>query len=49
VAFATKTQQGTAMITAAIAARTPFGWVAGDEVYGCSSELRAACEKHRKG
>lgn len=37
------------MITAAIAAGTPFGWAAGDEVYGRSSKLRAACEKHGKG
>jgi len=49
VAFATKTEQGTAMVTAAIAAGTPLGWVAGDEVYGRSSKLRAACEKHGKG
>jgi SRSO17 transposase len=49
VAFATKTEQGTGMITAAIAAGTPFGWVAGDEVYGRSSTLRAACERHGKG
>jgi hypothetical protein len=37
------------MITAAIAASTPFGWAVGDEVYGRSSKLRAACEKHGKG
>jgi len=47
--FATKTQLGTAMVTGAIAAGVPFGFVAGDEVYGRSSRLRAACEKGRKG
>jgi SRSO17 transposase len=49
VVFAAKTEQGTAMVTGAITAGTPFGWVAGDEVYGRSSKLRAACEKHGKG
>ena len=49
VQFATKTEQGTEMITGAVAGGAPFGWVAGDEVYGRSSKLRAACEKHGKG
>ena len=49
VAFATKTEQGTEMITEAVTARVPFGWVAGDEVYGRSSKLRAACEDAGKG
>src|ERR1022692_2536859 len=47
--FATKTVQGTEMITAAVAGGVPFGWVAGDEVYGRSSKLRAACEDAGKG
>src|SRR5450755_943821 len=47
--FATKTEQGTEMITAAVTAGVPFGWVAGDEVYGRSSKLRAACEGTGKG
>jgi len=48
-AFATKTELGTAMITGAITAGVPFGWTAGDEVYGRSSKLRAECEKAGKG
>ena len=47
--FATKTEQGTEMVTEAVAASVPFGWVAGDEVYGRSSKLRAACEDAGKG
>src|SRR6266568_5104978 len=47
--FATKTEQGTAMVTGAITAGVPFSWTAGDEVYGRSSKLRAACEKGGKG
>ncbi len=47
--FATKTQLGTEMFTNAIGAGVPFGFVAGDEVYGRSSRLRAACEKGGKG
>ncbi len=35
------TGQGTAMVTGAISAGVPFGWAAGDEVYGRSSNLRA--------
>src|SRR5260370_32322781 len=49
VEFKTKTEQGTEMVTAAIGAGTPFGWGAGDEVYGRSGKLRAACEKDGKG
>src|SRR5450755_890209 len=48
-AFATKTEQGTAMVTDAAGRGVPFGWVAGDEVYGRSSKLRAACEDTGKG
>ena len=49
VAFATKTEQGTQMVTGAIGAGVPFAFLAGDEVYGRSSKLRAACEKNGKG
>jgi len=49
VVFATKTEQGTAMVAEAVAGGVPFGWVAGDEVYGRSSKLRAACEDAGKG
>ncbi len=48
-AFATKTVRGTAMVTDAVTGGVPFGWVAGDEVYGRSPELRAACEDAGKG
>ncbi len=47
--FATKTEQGTAMITDAVAGGVPFSWVAGDEVHGRSSKLRAACQDAGKG
>jgi SRSO17 transposase len=49
VEFATKTQLGTQMITDAAGRGVPFAWAAGDEVYGRSSKLRAACEKAGKG
>ena len=48
-AFATKTEQGTAMVTDAAGRGVPFSWLAGDEVYGRSSKLRAACEDAGKG
>ncbi len=47
--FATKTELGAEMVTGAIGAGMPFAWVAGDEVYGRSSRLRAACEQDEKG
>src|SRR5271169_2030269 len=47
--FATKTELGAEMVTGAIGAGVPFSWVAGDEVYGRSSRLRAACEQDEKG
>ncbi len=47
--FATKTELGTEMVTKAVAAGVLFGWAAGDEVYGRSSKLRAACEDAGKG
>jgi len=49
VAFTTKTGQGTEMVTGAITGGVQFAWLAGDEVYGRSSKLRAACEKAGKG
>jgi SRSO17 transposase len=49
VAFATKTGQGTQMVTSAISGGVPFAFLAGDEVYGRSSRPRAACEKNGKG
>ncbi len=49
VEFQTKTELGAAMVTGAIGAGVPFAWVAGDEVYGRASKLRAACEKAGKG
>jgi SRSO17 transposase len=49
VEFRTKTELGTQMVTGAISAGTPFGWLAGDEVYGRSGKLRQACEDAGKG
>jgi SRSO17 transposase len=49
VEFKTKTELGTQMVTGAIGAGTPFGWLAGDEVYGRSGKLRQACEDAGKG
>ena len=49
VEFKTKTELATTMVTGAVAAGVPSGWVAGDEVYGRSSKLRAACEQAGKG
>ena len=48
VEFKTKTELGSEMITSA-AAGTPFGWVAGDEVYGRSRKLSEACEDAGRG
>jgi SRSO17 transposase len=49
VGFQTKTELATGMIAAAVRAGVPFGWAAGDEVYGRSSKLRAACQDAGKG
>ena len=46
-AFATKPALATEMITRALDAGTPAGWVAGDEVYGQDPQLRA--ELARRG
>ena len=47
IAFATKPALATEMITRALDAGAPAGWVAGDEVYGQDPELRA--ELARRG
>jgi hypothetical protein len=47
--FATKTEQGTEMVTEAVIAGVLFGWAAGDEVYGRSLKLRSAWEEAGKG
>jgi SRSO17 transposase len=49
VEFKTKTELATTMVIGAVAAGVPSSWVAGDEVYGRSSKLRAACEQAGKG
>ena len=49
VRFATKPALAAAMVTAAVRSGVPFAWVAGDEVYGRSGQLRQACEKAGKG
>ena len=49
VTFATKTEQGTEMVTSAVTGGVPFSWAAGDEMNGRSSKLRAACEDVGKG
>ncbi len=49
VVFQTKTELARDMVTGAANAAVPFGWAAGDEVYGRSSKLRAACEDAGKG
>ena len=48
IGFKTKTELGAVMVTEAISAGVPFGFLAGDEVYGRSSKLRAACEQGGK-
>ena len=45
VEFATKPQLALAMLTRALDAGVPAGWVAGDEVYGQHSGLRLALEE----
>jgi SRSO17 transposase len=49
VEFKTKTELARDMVTGHAVAGTPFGWVAGDEVYGRSRRLREACEDAEKG
>ncbi len=47
--FKTKTCLARDMIAGRAAGGAPFGWVAGDEVCGRSSKLRAECEDAGKG
>jgi SRSO17 transposase len=49
VRFATKPRLARKMITRALDAGTPAGWVAGDEVYGGDPGLRAGLERRRAG
>jgi SRSO17 transposase len=49
VEFATKPALATAMITRAVQAGVPAGWVAGDEVYGADPTLRATIRQHGLG
>lgn len=47
--FQTKTELAERMIVAALDAGVPAGWVAGDEVYGAATTLRAALEDRGVG
>jgi SRSO17 transposase len=47
VAFATKPELGRQMIERAVTAGVPFGWVAGDEVYGGNPGLRGWLEEEK--
>jgi SRSO17 transposase len=47
--FATKPALAAAMITRAVGAGVPAGWVAGDEVYGADPRLRATIRGHGLG
>jgi SRSO17 transposase len=47
VTFATKPQLALRMITRALDAGTPAGWVSGDEVYGADPQLRAGLEERQ--
>jgi SRSO17 transposase len=49
IEFATKPALAAAMITRAVQAGVPAGWVAGDEVYGADPELRAGIRGHGLG
>jgi SRSO17 transposase len=49
VGFATKPALATGMITAALDAGVPAGWVTGDEVYGADPSLREALEQRDVG
>jgi SRSO17 transposase len=49
IEFATKPALAAAMITRAVQAGVPAGWVAGDEVYGADPELRAGIRDHGLG
>jgi len=45
--FAIKPTLAVTLIDVAVAPKVPAGWVAGDEVYGADSRLRAAVRGHR--
>jgi SRSO17 transposase len=45
--FATKPELAMRMLSRALQARVPAGWVTGDEVYGQHYRLRAILEQHR--
>jgi SRSO17 transposase len=47
VTFATKPELALRMITRALDAGTPAGWVTGDEVYGADPKLRAGIEERQ--
>jgi SRSO17 transposase len=47
--FATKPALARQMITAALDAKVPAGWVTGDEVYGADPRLRRECEQRGLG
>ena len=47
VAFATKPELALRMITRALNAGTPAGWVSGDEVYGADPQLRVGIEERQ--
>ncbi len=47
--FPTKTELARDMVAGAVSAAVPFGWAAGDEVYGRSSKLRQALRGAGKG
>ncbi|GLH99917.1 transposase [Phytohabitans aurantiacus] len=49
IRFATKPALATQMITDAIQAGAPAGWVTGDEVYGADPDLRAWLENNQIG
>ena len=48
-AFQTKTELARDMVAGAVSAAVPFGWAAGDEVYGRSSKLRRCLRGRREG
>jgi SRSO17 transposase len=49
IEFATKPALARTMITRALDAGVPAGWVAGDEVYGADPQLRAELERRAMG
>ena len=49
IRFAANPRLARRMITRALGAGTPAGWVAGDEVYGGDPGLRAGLERRRAG